>query len=70
MGGTENGDEHGKYEGNTEAYEKYQGYHEDHECDVYDLFYKAAEGKEKTGRYRTVFLYAAAGIPAYYSSYA
>ena len=39
--------------------EKYSGYNEDHQCHVYDLFFEAEKGKEKTGRYRTIFLYAA-----------
>ena len=30
-----------KYQGNPKANEKYSGYHEDHECHVYDLFFQA-----------------------------
>ena len=55
-------DEYGKYERNPEAYEKYTGYHEDHKCNVYDLFFQTSQCKAAVRRYRTVILFFAKGI--------
>ena len=61
------GEYHGKCKRDTEQNAEYQRYDENHQCHVHDIFIKNAESKEKSGRYRAVFLWSAKCSGTFYA---